>query len=175
MKIVKKIIVGLIVFAVLILIIGLSLPKETSIKRSIFIEAPAAAVFENVNNLKNQEKWDPWLAADKTMKLAYGPVAAGKGASASWTGTSGEGSQTITESVPPSSIKVDLDFKKKGKGKGWWSFQEKGKGVVVTSGFTSIAGNCLVAKYINLFLDPIVGPTMAKGLKKLKEVSEKTM
>lgn len=172
MGILKKVAIGLLILAVLFVIIGLSLPKETVVKRSIIINAPLDVVFKNVNNLKNHEKWDPWQATDKTMKITYGAVTEGTGASYSWTSESGEGTHTITESMTNKSIKVELDFKKQRTMRGWWTFTGKDKGVLVAEGFVNKSGKCFCSRYINLFIDAEIGTYYSKGLKKLKEVSE---
>jgi hypothetical protein len=174
METLKKIAIGLLIVAVLFVIIGVSLPKETVVQRSIIINAPLNVVFNNVNNLKNHEKWDPWQATDKTMKIAYGSVTEGTGASYSWTSEMGDGTQTITESMTNKSIKIELDFKKQGTMRGWWTFTEGGKGVLVAEGFVNKSGACFCSRYINLFMDAEIGRYFSKGLKKLKEVSELT-
>jgi hypothetical protein len=171
MQIVKRILIGVGVLAVLFVIIGLSLPKETTVERSIIINAPVGTVFNSINDLKNHEKWDPWQMSDKTMKITYGAVTAGTGASSSWTSEkSGEGVQTITESMTDKSVKLDLDFKKHGTGKAWFKLEATDKGVKVTEGYLNISGKCFCSRYKNLFMDPYIGSQYTKGLKKLKEV-----
>jgi hypothetical protein len=172
METLKKAAIGLLIVAVLFVIIGLSLPIETVVQRSIIINAPLNVVFNNVNNLKNHEKWDPWQAADKTMKITYGTVTEGTGASYGWTSEMGDGIQTITESITNKSIKIELDFKKQETMRGWWTFTERDKGVLVTEGFVNKSGTCFCTRYINLFFDAEIGKYFSKGLKKLKEVSE---
>ena len=172
MEILKRFAIGLLIAFVLFVIVGLSLPKETVVERSVIINAPIGVVFNNVNNLKNHEKWDPWQAADRTMKITYGTVTEGTGASYSWTSEMGDGTQTITESVTNRSIKVELDFKKQRTMRGWWHFTPMGQGVRVSERVANKAGACLCARYINLFIDAEIGRYFTRGLKKLKEVSE---
>jgi ribosome-associated toxin RatA of RatAB toxin-antitoxin module len=172
MEILKQIAIGLLIAVVLFIIIGLSLPKETVVERSIIINAPVGAVFNMVNNLKNHEKWDPWQAADKTMKITYGTVTEGTGASYGWTSEMVDGTQTITESVTNRSIKVELDLKKQKTMRGWWNFTAGDKGVLVTKKIVNKAGTCFWSRYINLLTDAEIGRYFSKGLKKLKEVSE---
>ena len=173
MKIVKWIVIFLLVLAVLFVIIGLSLPDRGAVERSVLIKAPVAVVFENVNDLRNHEKWDPWQASDKTMKITYGPVTAGKGASYSWTSVEGTGIQTITESVPNSLVKTELNFTDMGStATGWFSFAEAEGGVRVTEGFMTAPHRCFCGRYLDLFIYPEIGKQFVKGLNKLKEVSE---
>ena len=177
MKIVKWIVIIMLVLAVLFVIIGISLPDRGVIERSVLIKAPVAVVFENVNNLRNHEKWDPWQAADKTMKITYGPVTSGRGASYSWTSVdSGTGTQTITESVPNSLVKTELNFTDMGStATGWFSFAEAGGSVRVTEGFMSAPHKCFCGRYLDLLINPEIGKYFVKGLDRLKEVSETGM
>lgn len=174
MKIVKWIGITLLLLAVLFVIIGVSLPDRGAVKRSVLIKAPVAVVFENVNNLRNHEKWDPWQASDKTMRITYGPVTAGTGASYSWTSrNSGAGTQTITESVPDSLIKTELVFADmEGAATGWFRFAVVNGDVLVTEGFTSAPHRCFCGRYLDLLISPEVGKQFVKGLNRLKELSE---
>jgi ribosome-associated toxin RatA of RatAB toxin-antitoxin module len=173
MEILKRVAIGLLIASVLFIIIGLSLPKKTVVERSVIINAPVALVFGNVNNLKNHEKWDPWQAEDKTMKITYGTVTEGTGASYRWTSEMGDGTQTITESVTNRSVKVELDFKDRRTMRGRWNFTPMGQGMLVSEKVVNRAGACFCSRYINLFTDAGIGRCFTKGLKKLKEVSEK--
>jgi hypothetical protein len=173
MEVLKRIAVGLCIASVLFFIVGLSLPKETVVQRSVIINAPMAVVFSNVNDLKNHGKWDPRQAEDKTMKIEYGSVSEGTGASYGWTSEKGDGTLTITESVTNRSIKADLDFKNRGTMRGRWDFTPMGQGVLVSEKIVHKAGACFCSRYINLVADAEIGRRLSSGLRKLKEVSEK--
>ncbi len=172
MEVLKRIAIGLFIALALFVIVGISLPKETVVQRTVVIDAPIAVVFNNVNNLKNHEKWDPWQAEDKTMKIEYGTVTEGTGASYGWSGGMGEGTLTITESVTNRSIKVELDVKNRGAVRGLWNFTPMAQGVLVSEKIVNKAGACFCSRYIYLVSDAEIGRNIAKGLKKLKEVSE---
>ncbi len=146
--------------------------EEYGLERSIVIKAPVGVVFENVNNLKKNEAWAPWGLEDKTMKITYNDIAAGVGASSSWTSEdSGEGTQTITESVANKRILTELDFKKEGKAAAEWAFEETPEGVKVTWYFRGKAGG-LGDRIFGMFIDTFLGKYYEQGLAKLKEVSE---
>jgi len=173
MEILKRIAIGLFIALVLFVIIGLSLPRETVVQRSAVINAPIAVVFGNINNLKNHEKWDPRQAEDKTMKITYGTVTEGTGASYGWTSERGDGTLTITESVTNRSIRVEIDFTNGGAERGRWNFVQTGQGVLVSEKMVNKAGACFCSRYTNLVSDAEIGRHFATGLKNLKEVSEK--
>ncbi len=173
MNIFKKIIMGLFAVLVLLALIGLVLPSSYKISRSISIQAPSDVVFDQVNDLAKNEAWSPWKEKDPTMKITLGAITAGKGASTSWTSKKmGEGSQTIAESVPNRSIKLDLDFKGMGTAAAFFDFVAEGEAVKVTQSMTSDAGMNPVRRWFNLFADKMMGPIFEKGLTNLKQVSE---
>jgi hypothetical protein len=171
MKILKKIAIGFIALIVVFAAIGLLIPRVSSVERSLVIQAPAEVIFQQVNDLKRNEAWSPWK--DSTMKISYGPVTEGKGASYSWQSEQmGKGTQTIEESVPASLIKIDLDFGSMGKAKAAWNFTPEGDGVKVTQSMTSDAGMNPAKRWMSLLTDKMVGPFFEKGLASLKQVSE---
>jgi hypothetical protein len=170
-KIIKNLIIIAIVLIAIMAVIGFLLPRVTSVTRATVIQAPAEVIFDQVNDLKKNEAWSPWK--DPTMKLTYGPVTEGKGAQSSWTSKDmGNGTMTIAESTPPSSLNIDLDFGKMGTAKALWAFAPEGDGVRVTETMTSDAGNNPAKRWMGLMTDKMVGPMFEKGLAALKTVSE---
>ena len=172
MKILKNIILGLVILIALLAVIGLiALPRESKVERTIVIQAPAEVIFDQVNDLKKADVWSPWK--DSTMKITFGPVTAGQGASNSWESKDmGKGTQTIEESNPSSSIKIHLDFGSMGTAKALWNFAPEGEGVKVTEAMLSDAGMNPAKRWMSLMSDKMVGPYFEKGLASLKQVSE---
>ena len=172
MKIVKNIVLGLIILVAVLAIIGLvALPKVSNVERSLVINAPAEVIFDQVNDLKKADVWSPWK--DPTMKITFGPVTEGKGATTSWESEQmGKGTQTIEESVPASSIKIGLDFGSMGSAKALWAFTPEGDGVKVTETMVSDAGMNPIKRWMSLMSDKMVGPYFDKGLASLKQISE---
>ena len=154
------------------LVVGLFLPEDYGMSRSIEVNAPAEVIFEQVNNLKKNEAWSPWKAQDATLKMTYGPTTKGKGATYSWTSeNSGAGTLTIEESLPPTKIRNALNFQGQGSGTGIWTFEPKGKTTHVTWAMEGKADG-LVGRYFGLFIDGMVGPSFEAGLSSLKKVAE---
>lgn len=108
----KKILIGLAVVIVALLLIGFFLPGSLNVSRSISIDASAENVFDEINDLKKWQEWQYWNTLDPKMEITYGEKTVGTGASYSWKGNSqvGEGSITITESIPNKSVASDLAF-----------------------------------------------------------------
>ena len=168
-----KVIVGLMVAVVVIVLgVGLFLPKEFSVERSIEIEAPPELVFDQVNSLRNWDGWSPWIARDPTISNRYSGPEAGVGSKVEWTSESfGKGSQTITLSERPSRIETLLDFGKMGQPTAHWSFEPLGGGVLVTWGLQGSTTGPL-GGYVAPQMDDRIGPDYEDGLARLKAVAE---
>jgi effector-binding domain-containing protein len=170
----KKIIIGLIGLIVALLLIGFLLPGKVEISDSTTINAPAEYVFDEINDLEKNPKWSYWNSIFPDMKVTYGDIKSGVGASSAWEGEdSGKGTMTITESIPNSSIKMDLDFMEQGTAKAWYLFEPEGEATKVTTGFVTDFGMNPIGRWM--------GAVMMKGemekafkynLSKLKEIAE---
>ena len=172
MKILKNVLYGIAALIALMAVIGLvALPRNSQVARSLAINAPASVIFDQVNDLKKNEAWSPWK--DPTMQITYGAVTEGKGASSSWVSDKmGKGTMTIAESVPASSINIDLDFGGMGSAKAIWTFAPEGDAIKVTEVMTSDAGMNPMKRWMSLLSDKMVGGYFEKGLAALKQVSE---
>ena len=172
MRILKRILVGLAIFMALFFLIGSMLPTRYETERSIVISAPVEKVFDQVNDLKKNENWSPWIRADDTMKLEFGSQTTGQGAHYSWTSeNSGSGKLAISKSVANERIETDIDFIEQGKASGYWKFEPSGETVKVTWGFYG-ENEDVLGRYFGLMMDTLVGADFEKGLAELKRVSE---
>lgn len=150
-------------------------PTPYEISREITIEAPAAVVFEQVNNHKNRDAWSPWEAMDPNMTKSYEGPESGVGARYSWVGNDsvGTGSLEILESEPHSRIKSKLVFTAPWESESTieWKFVESGNQTTVT---WMIKGE--LPGYLFWMneedMDEQMAPDFEKGLAKLKSVSE---
>lgn len=173
MKAWQAVTVGVLVLAVLVIATALAMPRGYRVERSIEIDAPIAVVFAQVNDLHNHAAWSPWKARDPTMKLTFGKVTVGEGATYSWTSAkSGSGSYEITASAPSRRIETRVDFHGKRLSNGYWNFSEDRAGnVKVTWGATGTAEGTFGGVYAAL-MDRIVGPAFEQGLVALKKAAE---
>jgi len=168
-----KVIIGLLVAAVLIVVgVGLFLPNEYRVERSIEIDAPPEAVFDHVNTLKSWNAWSPWMAKDSSIENSYSGPEAGVGAKVTWTSEdSGNGSQTITFSERPKRIEMHLDFGDMGQPRADWTFAPSGESTQVNWGLSGTASGVL-GGYFAKMMDGWVGPDYEDGLARLKKVVE---
>lgn len=162
----------LVVVLVLIAAVGLAFllaPAEVRVERSIVINAPAEAIFPKVNNLQAWKSWSPWMQREPDMKSTYEGPEAGEGAKTSWESeTQGNGSQTITKSVPNERIETALDFGEMGGATSDWTFEEEGEATKVTWGMDTTPTKNPIGRCFNLMMDKMVGADYETGLASLK-------
>ena len=113
---IKKILLGAIVVIGLMVVIFCVVvalqPSHYHIERAATVNAPAAIVFNQVNDFHKWDAWSPWAKLDSNMKQSYEGAPAGTGAMYSWTGNNqvGQGRMTITDSKPSELVKIKLEF-----------------------------------------------------------------
>lgn len=154
------------------LIASVFFPSHCHLERTAVINVPAQTVFDQVNNLKNWEKWSYWAALEPEAKRTYEGPESGTGSKFSWQGRkTGTGSMTIVESAAPRSIKTELDFAGGGKAQSSFQFEPDGGGTKVTWDFDSDVGFSQ-RLFMGLMLDKYLGEAYEQGLAKLKQVCE---
>lgn len=151
-------------------------PDEFRVSRSIVIAAPAAAVFEQVNTLRNWEAWNPWGKLDPDMKLTYAGPPAGSGAGYAWEGNNqvGTGRTTIVESRPPEYIRLKLEFMKpfSATNTGEFTFRPAGSATEVTWSMSGRSNLLAKAMHLVFDMDKMVGGMFEQGLANMKAVAE---
>lgn len=153
---------------------GLTLPDTSSVSRSITIAATPSQVFAIVNSFKEFNDWSPWNKATPAEKTVYEGPEAGVGAKMVWSGAkSGEGSQTIIESVPDKLVRTELDFGAMGKPRALFTLEPDGAGTKLTWSFTAAHDYNVVSRYLGAYvIEPEVSRMYEMGLKDLKVLAE---
>lgn len=168
----KKLALGLLVILVVFLVIVALQPATYRVERSATITAPATAVFAHVNDFHRWDAWSPWAKLDPAMTTTYEGPAAGVGAIYTWTGNSdvGAGRMTITESRPPESITIKLEFIEPfaSVATTTFAFQSEGTGTRVI--WSMDGENNFMGKAFGLFvdMDAMIGGDFEKGLTQLQ-------
>lgn len=105
-------VIGVLFAATLTLIvIGMFLPHEVTVKREITIKAPAEEVFMRINNLREFNTWSPWVAQDPKTKFVFSGPPAGPEAKMSWTSeVQSAGTMEIKESVEGQSVLYRIEL-----------------------------------------------------------------
>ncbi|MEP1034747.1 SRPBCC family protein [Ekhidna sp.] len=171
MKVLK--IIGIIILVIVILGAGVVIfgPSETHMERSITIDAPVEAVFDEVNGFKTFDQFSAWSAVDTTAKIIIEGPTAGVGASYSWQSDNpdlGTGSIEIIESDQNMMIKSKMRFEGyPGEPTASWILSEEdGKTkVIYTYDETDISG---IMKLFALGTESMLSPMYDETLQKLK-------
>ena len=105
------------VLVVLVLLLGAAAayvatrPDAYHVERSTTVEAPAATVFAQIDDLSVWKEWSPWEKKDPAMKRTFSTTSSGVGASYAWEGNKevGKGKMTITDE-PGEKVVEKLEF-----------------------------------------------------------------
>ena len=137
MKILKRILIVLVVLFALGAIVGLFLPKEVHVERSMAMNASPEKIYHYVDNLKKYNEYSPWHMKDTTTVYTYEGPESGVGAKMTWDGKHwqvGKGWMRTVETVPNSMIKRELYFMEDESkpAYGTFLFAPEGEGTKVT-------------------------------------------
>lgn len=176
MKLLLKIVIGLVALFALLAIVGFFLPREVQMQRTVTVNATPASIFEEVNRFENFNKWSPWAQIDPNTEYEYSGPKEGIGAKMAWTSDHpdvGSGSQEIVESIPnqkvtnklifegfePSFASIIIDGKEDGTSEVTWTFDGD-------------MGSNPIGRYFGLFMEEMLGPSYDEGLENLKKMVE---
>lgn len=179
MEVWKKVFLGIGAVLVLIVVVGLLLPREWTVERSIVIAAKPEAIHTYVADFKKWPMWSPWSAEqDSSMTYTYEGPETGMDAKQSWTSKNmGSGWMKIVEANPMTGIRYDL-FIDMGRFQsnltGGLSYEPAENGTKVTWRDHGDNGYNIVKRYFGLMMDSHMGKELDKGLSKLKQVVEAT-
>lgn len=170
--------VGVVLLAViaLLLLVGLFLPREYNVERSIDIQASPDAIFADLTALRRWPDWTVWNRdRDPGLEVTYGTTDTGVGAVYSWKGPKlGDGSLELVRADPATGVAYKLSFDKGTILSDGAIRLEKVAGVVrVTWNNHGNLGKNPVNRYFGLLMDRMVGPDFEQGLRNLKARAEK--
>jgi effector-binding domain-containing protein len=174
MKALKTIGIIVIILVALFFIVALFLPSKFHYEKSITINRQPAVIFKQVNNFHNWGPWSPWAAADSAMKSTFeGPVL-GEGAKMSWISPQmGNGSMTITESIPYKSVKYQLDFEGQGSAVSDFNFTPEGDSSTQVTWSMDIPDlKYPMGRFMGMIMKPALEKSFTDGLTRLKEITE---
>lgn len=175
MKIVKRILIGLVVIIGIFLIFVATRPADFHVERSATLAATPAALFAQVNDHHKFTVWNPFMKFDPNVKNTYSGPDAGVGAVCSWDGNKniGAGSSTITESKPNELVRMRMDWKRPMEGTSTVDFTFTPAGDKTVVKWAMYGKNNFLGKLVSVFMncDKMVGPQFEEGLANLGRVA----
>ncbi len=166
------IVTAIAVTLVLFIFIGALLPSTVRVERKTIIDAPIGNIYAVLNGYTRFNEWSPWHAMDPDTQYTFNGPLWGKGASMSWSGKkSGQGTQTITASVPGKRVRTDLNFGGS-MAVSQFDLQQDPKGIEVTWSFETDFGWNLIGRYVGMTFDGSIGKDYENGLARLKTLVE---
>jgi effector-binding domain-containing protein len=170
----KRILVILVAVLIVLAAVGILLPRNTHIQRSVTIDRPASLIYATVNSFQLFPQWSPWQNLDPNMQQTTEGARDGVGAKLRWSGNDkvGSGTQVITASIPNESVASDIDFGKMGTAKSIVLLTPQGSSTLVTWGLDIDMGASPIGHYFGLMMDRMIGKDYETGLSKLKALVE---
>ena len=158
---------------VLIVGVGLMLPRAFEISRSIVIAAPPERIHPFLDSFRNWPRWSSFDTADPDLRFELTEPSSGVGAKRSWKGgRMGVGSQWIVASDPRKGVSMKLDMTHMEHSFDF-AFAPEAGGTRVTwsdRGLFPAAPHWRLMG--NLFLQSMLGGMFEEGLASLKRVVE---
>ena len=169
----QKLIIAIVGFVVVLVLIGLTLPRHARVVATLEIDARPATVFALVNDFDRVVLWSPWLATDPNARVEISGADSGVGASMSWNGLIiGSGTQVISASSPYDRIETLINPGESGAARSWFDFRDTGSSTVVDWSFESDHGFNLVGRYTALLLNGVIRRDYEHGLRRLAQLAE---
>lgn len=178
MSLTIKILAGIVSCLAILLIFIATRPASYRVSRSATLAASPEALFEQVNDHRKFNVWNPFLKLDPNVRTVYAGPESGVGAVCSWEGNKnlGAGSSTIVESQPSRLVRFRMDWKRPMEGTATvdFTFEPAPDGTVVT--WAMYGKNNFAGKAMSVVFDceKLCGPQFEQGLAALGAVAVAT-
>ncbi len=170
---VQKLLYGIAAALLLLIIIGLALPRTHHVEVAAEIDAHPATVFALISDFRRYALWSPLLETDPNVRLLYSGERRGVGATVTWDGAIvGSGTQTIVASTPYQQVDILMNAGEPGEARSRFDIVRRAGSTVVTWRFDRDYGFNLVGRYFAPMLGGVVARDFAVGLANLKELAE---
>lgn len=175
MKFAKRLLFVCLGIVVVLAGIGLILPQQVMVERSVIIDAQAHEIYPLINDFQQFNKWSPWAQKDPSTQYRFEGPDSGVGAKMYWMSEHpqvGSGNQEIIESETDAFVKTRLDFGAQGEAHAYFRLTPEADKTALVWGFTTDFGTNLVGRYMGLMFDSWIGADYEEGLSNLKELVE---
>ena len=164
-------------FFAVVVIVGLILPSQVHVERTITIDARSKQIYPLISNFKRWNQWSPWAKIDPNARFKV----AGRGLKQKmfWSSDDplvGQGSQEFIALDKPNHIQTHLDFGKQGMADVSFNLIDDRKETkVIWSLDTNMREGVPVymkpfSAYLGFFMDSTVGKDYERGLDNLQKL-----
>jgi hypothetical protein len=177
MKLIKRILIGILIIIAIPLIIGLFVQNEYAVEREITINKPKHEVFNYVKHLRNQDNYSKWVRMDPNMKKDFKGTDGTVGFVYSWDGNkdAGKGEQEIKNIIEGQRVDVEVRFIKPFEGVATAPIITEPVSENQTKVKWALKGkSAYPMNFMNLFMDNMLGKDLESSLTTLKGVLEKS-
>jgi hypothetical protein len=172
MKILKKILLGMLALIVLVLIIAAFTKKSYTIQREVVIDKPVAPIYEYARMNKHQTEYNAWYKIDPSTKTELRGTDGEVGAVWAWESEeTGKGFQTTTALKPNEKIDYEITFIKPFEGKAQTAVTFEAIDSTHTKLVTTFSSTMPYPMNIMLLcnMDKMMGKEMQNGLNNMKQ------
>jgi len=171
----KKVFFSLLFVIIFAAVVGLFLPRQSHVERSILINSTAEKIFPNINSMTAFQKWSPWVNPETPTEYRFEGPKQGLGSKMIWISQSenvADGYQVIIKSIPNEMVETTLDFGDENTGRAVFELSDENGKTRVTWHFYTDSGWDIFNRYIGYFvLDGMLGRSYDRGLLKLQLIS----
>lgn len=164
---------GILLLALILVGVGLMLPSEASVSRSIGMKGPATYIHSTIRDPRQMQQWLTFGVQHPATRVRVEGAARGEGAVLVWSrdGVS-ERRMAITGGEPGAFVFHEADLGYRFPAQGRFEIVDEGPRKRVTWTLTLSFGNNLVGRYMGTFMGLVVGPEMRSSLINLKNTFE---
>jgi hypothetical protein len=176
MRLIKMFLFVLLGLFAVITIIGLFIPSSVKISRGIIVTADSSKVYKELSDVKNWNKWLPWITADSGAVFQLSPVTDKPGSYFRWKGVKLNSAGTITiQSIKSGEILLLHELKDMNKAEGGFRIRSTGANNNVTEVLWYMEYKLKWypwERFFGIFTDRIIGSAFDKGLEQFKNYIE---
>jgi hypothetical protein len=176
MRLIKMFLFVLVGMFAVITIIGLFIPSSVKISRGIIVTADSSKVYKELSDVRNWNKWLPWITADSGAVFQLSAETDQPGSYFRWKGVKfkSEGTMTI-QSIKQNEILVLHELKDMNKAEGGFRIRSTGANNNVTEVLWYMEYKLKWypwERFYGIFTDQIIGSAFDKGLEQFKNYIE---
>lgn len=176
MRLIKMFLFVLLGLFAVITIIGLFIPSSVKISRGIIVTTDSSKVYKELSDVKNWNKWLPWITADSGAVFQLSAVTDQPGSYFRWKGMKLNSAGTITiQSIKPNEILLLHELKDMNNAEGGFRIRSTGANNNVTEVLWYMEYKLKWypwERFFGIFTDRIIGSAFDKGLEQFKNYIE---